>query len=586
MAGADNDNLFGTGLDLSGGSPVANKLDEDGKVYWGSTLSNPGASVPTSVNNTVVFHGGSGTGRFENRRWVTSFVVDPSASEGERGTYQTFTAATAAASSGDTILSRPGTYTEDFTAKAGVHYQGFGRETERTIINGTVTLSESGKSTFEDLSFTSNSATIISHTGSNESDAIFFNCFFSVTDAQPAITSSNTNSSSSVTFHTCNITAANASAYHINHSGTAQVNFFYSTLGVDGNYTTSNVLSSSTSGFTQFRWCYMALPLTTSNNHKFRVYWSEINPQAATVLITHNSTATSRNREVVHSSLRASTVTSSAISIGASATLDVINCVIESSNATTIAGSGTIRYAGIQFVNTQTFAGTLTTVAWTTKTGDIILDSGASISEFSTDGTLAGNSDTAVPTEKAVKTYVDASAGGGAWTLISSTTASDDATIDFTGLSSTYYQYMVVITDLVPATDGTALRMRTSTDNGTSYDNGASDYSWGVIFKEESTTASADTGDNADTDIQIGTSLGNDTNEISNFIVYVNNPSSAAYCAINWFGTGVNNSGGARNATWGSGTRLAAADVDAIRFFQSSGNITSGIFKLYGLAAS
>ena len=34
--------------------------------------------------------------------------------------------------------------------------------------------------------------------------------------------------------------------------------------------------------------------------------------------------------------------------------------------------------------------------------------SGASVTEFSTDGTLAGNSDTAVPTEKAVKTYVDA----------------------------------------------------------------------------------------------------------------------------------------------------------------------------------
>lgn len=33
---------------------------------------------------------------------------------------------------------------------------------------------------------------------------------------------------------------------------------------------------------------------------------------------------------------------------------------------------------------------------------------GASINEISTDGTLAGNSDTAVPTEKAVKTYVDA----------------------------------------------------------------------------------------------------------------------------------------------------------------------------------
>jgi len=38
----------------------------------------------------------------------------------------------------------------------------------------------------------------------------------------------------------------------------------------------------------------------------------------------------------------------------------------------------------------------------------IQLSSGGSINEFSTDTTLAGNSDLAVPTEKAVKTYIDA----------------------------------------------------------------------------------------------------------------------------------------------------------------------------------
>lgn len=40
--------------------------------------------------------------------------------------------------------------------------------------------------------------------------------------------------------------------------------------------------------------------------------------------------------------------------------------------------------------------------------GDLILQNGTSINEFSIDGTLAGNSDDAVPTEKSTKTYVDA----------------------------------------------------------------------------------------------------------------------------------------------------------------------------------
>jgi hypothetical protein len=43
----------------------------------------------------------------------------------------------------------------------------------------------------------------------------------------------------------------------------------------------------------------------------------------------------------------------------------------------------------------------------------VYLANGTGINEFSTDGTLAGDSDDAVPTEKAVKTYVDAQSGGG-----------------------------------------------------------------------------------------------------------------------------------------------------------------------------
>lgn len=43
---------------------------------------------------------------------------------------------------------------------------------------------------------------------------------------------------------------------------------------------------------------------------------------------------------------------------------------------------------------------------------DEIQMGGTTIDEFSTDGTLAGDSDSAIPTEKAVKTYVDNNAGG------------------------------------------------------------------------------------------------------------------------------------------------------------------------------
>ena len=72
--------------------------------------------------------------------------------------------------------------------------------------------------------------------------------------------------------------------------------------------------------------------------------------------------------------------------------------------------------------------------------GDLILEAGVAVNEFSTDTTLSGNSDTAVPTEKAVKTYVDTeiatvSGGGGG--------ASDHGELD--GLSDDdHAQYLLV----------------------------------------------------------------------------------------------------------------------------------------------
>ena len=54
--------------------------------------------------------------------------------------------------------------------------------------------------------------------------------------------------------------------------------------------------------------------------------------------------------------------------------------------------------------------------------GSMTFMTGAAINEFSLDGTLAGNSTTAVPTESAVKTYVDSAVGTGVSSGISGTT--------------------------------------------------------------------------------------------------------------------------------------------------------------------
>lgn len=168
------------------------------------------------------------------------------------------------------------------------------------------------------------------------------------------------------------------------------------------------------------------------------------------------------------------------------------------------------------------------------------------------------------------------------WVLISTGTASSSATIDFTGLSSTYFVYKIFIENLVPGTTSTDLYLRTSTNNGSSYDSAASDYEYYSSYSTSNGPASAIISSTGATFIDIMTSLTTGSGGLDGEIT-IYNPSSVSECRINYSckaRLGANN-----YIVTGGGVRNTAADVNAIRFLMSSGNIGSGIFKLYGLKA-
>jgi hypothetical protein len=73
----------------------------------------------------------------------------------------------------------------------------------------------------------------------------------------------------------------------------------------------------------------------------------------------------------------------------------------------------------------------------------ITLENGTSINEFSTDGTLGDNSDDAVPTEKAVKTYVDSIAGSQSYKIFA-----DDSYVQVID-DGTATGYVEIVTDSV-----------------------------------------------------------------------------------------------------------------------------------------
>ena len=166
--------------------------------------------------------------------------------------------------------------------------------------------------------------------------------------------------------------------------------------------------------------------------------------------------------------------------------------------------------------------------------------------------------------------------------LLQEQVASASASLNFTDfVDSEFDDYFVVLENLIPATDGSLLRMRTSTNGGSSYDSGASDYH----YSRGGTTA-AGSGTNANstsTAIEFTSSVGNAANEtgVSGRIDF-NKPQSAIYFGMNFAVRWLDTSTIPLNMD-GVGYRMAAADVDAFQLLFSSGNITSGSAKLYGL---
>ena len=178
---------------------------------------------------------------------------------------------------------------------------------------------------------------------------------------------------------------------------------------------------------------------------------------------------------------------------------------------------------------------------------------------------------------------------GDVWVLLSTVTASNSATVDFTGLSSTYTNYKVVINDLVPATNATTLWARVGTGGTPTYQSGGTDYSWTRFFSFVTTTGttytSGGSGDGNDAQIQVGTN-GNIPNSGSGALsaeIKIFNPSQSTKFHYIDYEVSFTDIGANHQFVTGQGVYLSTTAVTAFRLQMSSGNIASGTVKTYGL---
>ena len=187
-------------------------------------------------------------------------------------------------------------------------------------------------------------------------------------------------------------------------------------------------------------------------------------------------------------------------------------------------------------------------------------------------------------------TALPASISGGALTLLQTQTASASATIDFTSnIDSTYDAYVFKFYEIHPATDGAYLTFNMSTDSGSNYNVTKTSSSFHAFHNESDTVTSLsyDTvGDLAQStgNQYISNNVGNDNDQNVSGTLTIFNPSSSVFVKHFISNTNVSQNTDYSINTYVGGYGNTTNPIDAIQFLMTSGNIDSGVIKLYGIS--
>jgi len=184
-----------------------------------------------------------------------------------------------------------------------------------------------------------------------------------------------------------------------------------------------------------------------------------------------------------------------------------------------------------------------------------------------------------------VKQAIDGLAGGGGLVEIGSATASSSASLTVTGLSDTYEMYLITLANIEPETDAVSAFLRIGDSSGV--DTGASDYTWNDQKTTTGATGATGSFDASDSQIVIGSTIGNNSERVFNATVWMGrDPGAAARTVCHGASSSYNATSGDTEGMTFMGGRKAAIDMDRINFLFSSGDIATGEMTVYGLKFS
>lgn len=356
-----------TGDDAIALSPVTDN--------W-NILGQQAGTIPVMESNGTAL---TASLHLEDRSWTTPFIVDTSTTVGLRGTFSTIASALTAASSGQTIYIRPGSYTENLTLKAGVNlaaYEGSELTPNVTII-GNATASFAGSCAITGIRLQTNGSSCLTVSGSSATIVHLESCYLNATNADAITYSSSGSSSIRVLKSQANLGTTGIKLF--NHTSSGGLSFYYCFLGNTGESITNSTISS---GVVNFLYCDSNCTVNTSGSSNIGVYWSnfDLSPQNVSVMTIGGSGVNTFYQCTFRSG------NASAISVGS--TLSINNCIVDSTNTNVITGSGSMDYGTLTFpqnsaMNVSTMNGK------PTNTGSISFDAGTNMLSTFTEGTYS-----------------------------------------------------------------------------------------------------------------------------------------------------------------------------------------------------
>lgn len=174
-------------------------------------------------------------------------------------------------------------------------------------------------------------------------------------------------------------------------------------------------------------------------------------------------------------------------------------------------------------------------------------------------------------------------------TFLASQNFSNNATANFSSAfdNATYDAYKFILLNVVPSLDNVSLFFRVSTDGGSTYDDGLSDYQFAGSGVDHLSASSVSGG--STTAIPINVSAVNWTvgsaageyglsGEVILYGAHLTTKETHITANVSY-----ESMAGTHVVAVTGGRRLSAADVDAVRFLFSGGNLESGTITMYGL---